>query len=275
MQAAGVKVHRQLVIRTLGVKAQAIASILDNLVDIISEYPINEKEGFYGWRVRHGVIAEILTKYKYNDQEEAFSLFGRIIDNLVLTNNVEIRTLREMCDMKFGVGRIPDRNKQNQLFRKMISLAPGERVPRHRLISNLINAEDFEQAETEIRIFEKELKIDAPVQRYKITLQLRKAEHTKGLMPEDRAALMRDAEVMLEAAIAKFPDDKNLYRSYGEIGLAFLRHTGKWEIYDKAMTALKRLEDKIPDPDITRIIGKIEAIAHRYTRAPLVSTDAA
>lgn len=274
MQAAGVRVHRQLIMRTLGIQAQAISNVLDNLMDIISEYAINEKEGLYGWSVRHSVIAEILTKYKYSDPEESFSLFSKIIENLVLTNNVEVRTLREMCDMRYGIGKIPERKRQNELFRKMISLAPGERVPRHRLISNLINEEQFEQAETEIRIFEKELKLDAPTQRYKIILQLRKAEHTKGLMQEDRATLIREAENMALNAITKYADDKNMYRSYCEIGLAYFRVTGKWEIFDKAMIELNRLEDRIPDPDITRIIKRFDSLAQRYTNRGALAANA-
>ena len=264
MEAAGAKVHRQLVIRTLGINAEAISSILDNMTDIISEFPISEKDGLYAWRVRHSVIAEILTKYKYSDPDEAFSLFRKIIDNLNLTNNVEIRTLREMCDMKSGIGRVPDKNKQNELFRRMISIAPGERVPRHRLISNLIDQEEFEQAETEIRIFEKELRLDAPIHRYKIKLQLRKAEHTKGLMPEDRGTLIMEAANIAQQSVSRYPDDKNMYRGYCDVGLAYLRVTGKWDIYDAAIGQLKHLEDRIPDPDITRIIGRFESIVHRY-----------
>ena len=151
MEASGVKVHRQLVIRTLGIEARSIGGILQDLTDIINEYTLNDKEGIYVWHGRHSVIVDILTAYKFNDQDEYFTLLDRIITNLNLTLNVEVRTLRDLCDMQVGVGRIRDKKKQNVLFRRMISAAPSERVPHHRLIRNLIDQEEYDQAETEIR----------------------------------------------------------------------------------------------------------------------------
>ena len=44
--------------------------------------------------------------------------------------------------------------EQNVLLRKMMSIAPAERVPRHRLIRNLIELNEFDRAETEIRLFQ-------------------------------------------------------------------------------------------------------------------------
>ncbi len=99
MEAAGVKVHRQLIIRTLGIAAQSISGILDNLSDIVSEYTISEREGLYGWRCRHAVIAEIVTKWKFADEDETYRLYESIINNLNPTYELEIRTVRNMCDM--------------------------------------------------------------------------------------------------------------------------------------------------------------------------------
>jgi len=265
MESAGVRVHRQLVIRALGVAATSIAGILDGMSDIITEYSISEKEGIYSWRIRHGVVADIIAKYKYSDPDEAFALFEKIIDNLIPTYDIEIRTMRDICDMK-GIGKLPTKEKQNQLFRKMISNAPGQRVPRHRLISNLLDLESFDQAETEIKIYERELRADSPIQRYKIYLLLRRAQHTPGLLIEDRAALILQAADFAEKGISLYKDDKNIYRSYCEVGLAYLRTTGKWSVYDDAMEEIKGLEERIQDPDITRIIGKIESIAHGYSK---------
>ena len=41
-----------------------------------------------------------------------------------------------------------------------MSIAPSERVPRHRLIRNLIDAGAYDKADTEIRIFEKDFGAD-------------------------------------------------------------------------------------------------------------------
>lgn len=63
MESAGVNVHRQLVVRLLGISAEAVSASLVNLVDIIHEYSISEREGIYGWKGRHPVITDIVTKY--------------------------------------------------------------------------------------------------------------------------------------------------------------------------------------------------------------------
>jgi len=266
MEAAGVKVHRQLVIRTLGIEAEHIASILDNLADIITEYTINERRGLFGWRGRHEVIAETLTSYKFADQEETYNLFERIINNLKPTYDIEVRTIRDMCDMKQGIGRLTDRKRQNYLLRRMISIAPAERVPRHRLIFNLIDQGQLEEAETEIRIFERELGDDAPVLRYKVKLALRRAENAKGILLEHRAAMIRKAASLAEHGIRAYSNDKNVYRTYCEVGLSFLRLTGDWEIYDFAISKAKEAEQTLLDPELRRIIATFEGLAQRIQR---------
>ncbi len=154
------RVHRQLIIRLLGISASSIASLLHNLTDIITEYNINEPLGIYGWRCRHTVISAIVTKYKFQDLEKVIKLFDDVIDKISPTYDIEIRSLRQLCNIESGITRIPDKNEQNRLLRKMMSIAPGERVPRHRLIHNLIDQGYFEKAETGIRLFNKDFGAD-------------------------------------------------------------------------------------------------------------------
>jgi hypothetical protein len=255
-----------LVIRTLGIPASTIASILENLTDIITEYTINEKHGLYGWKGRHEVVVTTLTKYKYASQDESYRLFKTIVENLNPSYDIEIRTIRDMCDMKTGIGRIADRTRQNYLLRRMISLAPGERVPRHRLIWNLIEMGEFEEADRETRIFERELRTDSPLRRYKVKLALRRAERTKGIMNEDRAAIVREAAALAEQAIRIYGNDKNEYQTFCEVGIAFQRLTGNWEIFDSAMSKAKEAEGTLLDPDLRRIISTFEGLAHRIQR---------
>jgi hypothetical protein len=264
MEASGVKVHRQLVIRTLGIAPSSVARILESLTDIVSEYTLSEKDGIYIWHGRHSVVVDILTAYKFNDQGEYFTLIDCIISKLNLTLNVEIRTLRDLCDMHVGIGRITDKKRQNVLFRRMISAAPNERVPRHRLIRNLIDQEEYDQAETEIRIFDKELKSDAPVTRYKVLVHLRRAETTKGIMQEDRGAIVMRAASIAQEALKRYREDKNLYAVYCEAGLAYYKHTGRWNVFDEAMAELKDAENRILDPEVGRLISKYEGVSQRY-----------
>jgi hypothetical protein len=64
----------------------------------------------------------------------------------------------------------------------MSVVAPGERVPRHRLIRNLIESGAFEKAETEIRIFNKDFGPDGPVHRYRVNLMVSRATRMLGIL---------------------------------------------------------------------------------------------
>ncbi|TIS85499.1 SIR2 family protein [Mesorhizobium sp.] len=188
MENAGVHVHRQLVIRLLGISGQYVPQILLNLRDIVSEYDVNDARGIYGWHCRHAVIAEIITRFKFNDISAVIDLFDRVIDNISPTYDIEIRTLRELCNVESGIARIPDREEQNRLLRKMISVAPGERVPRHRLIRNFIDDGAYEKADTEIRLFNNDFGSDGPVHRYRIRLLVARAKNTPKILDEGKRA---------------------------------------------------------------------------------------
>src|SRR6202021_287559 len=92
-----------------------------------------------------------------------------------------------------GIPSTPSKETQNRLLRMMISAAPGERVPRHRLIRNLIASGDYDKAETEIRVFETDFSLDGPVYRYKVDLLVARASKSPGLMREDRVTILEDA----------------------------------------------------------------------------------
>lgn len=264
MEAAGVRVHRQLVIRTVGIQAAQVARYLGDLEGLIEEYTVNERNGIFGWKVRHSVIADIISRYKLSDPDEYYRLLENTIDNLNPAYSIEIMSMNEICDMRKGMGRVFDREKQNILLRKMISKAPRERVPRHRLITNLIKMNEFDAANTEIRIFENELRIDGPVQRYKVQLRVERAKHAKGVLDEDRLAMVREAASLAEAGIERFSDDKNLYSVYLEAGVAYYRYAGSREVFDRAIQAAKSAYDRILDPDLRQTIMKFERIEQRF-----------
>jgi hypothetical protein len=259
METAGVKVHRQLLIRLLRIPASTIAAALDRLTDIISEYSIDEKEGIYGWRARHGVIADIVTRYKFSDIDKIVELFERVISNLRPTYDIEVRTIRELCNIDTGIPRIPNRETQNRLLRMMMSVAPGERVPRHRLIRNLIEAGDYEKAETEIRVFERDFSVDGPVYRYKVNLLVSRAVNAPGLMNEDRIKILEDGRELALVAISRFPHNKALLAAYADLGIEYYRRTGSYVYFDEAMNYLRIADEALGDPDLSRMIA-------RYTR---------
>jgi len=116
MESAGINVHRQLVVRLLGIPATDIAASLARMIDIIHEYTVSDREGIYGWRGRHPVITDIITKYKMTDEKEFYRLFEDVIDNLVPTYDIEIRTIKQLCAFQSGISRLPDKHLRNRLY---------------------------------------------------------------------------------------------------------------------------------------------------------------
>jgi len=256
MESIGVQVHRQMVMRLIGIESSDIPAVLKNLEDIIHEISVNEREGIFAWRGRHPVIAGIVTRYKFSDKDELIALLHRVVDNIQPTYEIEIRTLRELCDPTTGIGRITDKSKQNVLLRKMMSIAPGERVPRHRLIHNLIKMGEHDQAETEIRIFCKDFRLDGVVARFKIMLQVARATKTEGLLKEDRETILRDAADLVTSLIDRFPQAVKLVTAYCEVGVEFFRLTGSHEIIDAAVAESKAAEARTGDPEVTKLVGR-------------------
>ncbi|WFU53617.1 SIR2 family protein [Bradyrhizobium pachyrhizi] len=256
METAGVRIHRQLLIRILRIPAQTIAAALDRLTDIVSEYDIEPKDGIFGWRTRHPVIAAIVTRFKFSDIAKVIDLFDLVIDNLSPTYDIEIRTIRELCNVDTGIPRLPEKDVQNRLYRKLMSLAPSERVPRHRLIRNLIGAGAYEKAETEIRIFEKDFGADGPVYRYKVQLLLARAVRVPGILPEDRLQILDSAREMALLGISRFPLNKTLLTAYADVGVEYYRRTSSYAYFDEAIEMLKNAEERLGDPDVSRIISR-------------------
>ena len=258
MESAGIRVHRQLVVRLLGITADAIPSILSGLVGIVSEYEVNRREGIYGWKVRHDVIAAIIARYKFYDLQQQIELFSNVIDNISPTYDIEVRTIRELCNMETGLSRIPDKAVQNNLLRRMMSIAPGERVPRHRLIRNLISLGEFEKAETEIRIYQKDFKREAPIDRYKILLLIARATETNGLLQSDRMVILEQARELAASAAERYDGNKYVMGAYCEVGVHAFKVSGTHTIFDEAMSVLRKAETRLGDPDITKMVVRFE-----------------
>jgi hypothetical protein len=151
-------------------------------MDVIHEEDESVRDGVFTWKTRHSVIAGIIAKFKFSDIGKTIDIFDKVIENINPTFDIEIRTIRELCNIESGLPRIPNKSDQNRLLRKMMSVAPGERVPRHRLIRNLIQQGDFEKADTEIGIFNKDFGADGPVFRYRVNLMVARAKRTPGIL---------------------------------------------------------------------------------------------
>lgn len=257
LQSAGVMVHRQLVIRLLNIPADHISAVLASLSDVVVEKSIDIRQGIYGWIGRHQVISEIISQYKFSDQGLLYELLVRVVEQTSPTYHVEVRSLRELCNSAFGVPRLTDRNQQNVILRMMMSVVPGERVPRHKLIRNLIALGEFEEAATEIRIFEKDFREDGPVSRYKIDLMVARAETSQGLLREDRVAILRDAQDYAVSALQRFGDNKYVIYAYAQLGIRWYKFTGDTDVFDAALDELRKAEERMGDPEISTMIARL------------------
>ena len=129
MESAGVRVHRQLVIRLVGIPPMQIAALLAGLSDIIHEQTVDAREGIYAWRGRHRVIMDIIAQHKYYTENKRFDLFTKVIDCISPTYDIEIRTIRELCNVETGLATLSDRREQNLLLRKMLSRHQENKFP--------------------------------------------------------------------------------------------------------------------------------------------------
>ncbi len=267
LEAAGARVHRQLVIRVLGVQPDKIRSLLDLLEGLVEEYDIKPADGLYGWATRHEVIAQTISRWKFADDNELFSLFVRVVSSLNPTVWLELRTIRDICGPEFGIGRLIDHTRQISLFESLIKLAPGERVPRHRLISKLLFLGQLEAAAQAIRAAEEAVGFDSPINRFKIRLLLRRAETTEGILEEDRRAMLLEAQRLAITGITRLPQEKYAYIAYSEVGLAFADRTGQTEILDDAIRRMRDAADRILDPELTDAFRSVERTRRRFSES--------
>jgi hypothetical protein len=163
-----------------------------------------------------------------------------------------------LCSVESGIPILPNLADQNTLLRKMISVAPGERVPRHRLIRNLIDLGEFERAEAEIRLFQNDFKLDGPTVRYQVTLATARAIRSPGLLREDRIVLLDKARQIAESAVSKYRMNLAMLIAYCDLGIETAKMTGSVVVFDEAISELREAEDRIGDPEISGIISRME-----------------
>jgi hypothetical protein len=191
-------------------------------------------------------------------------LLRRIVGSLNPAVYIEMRTVRDLCSEQ-GIGRINDATRRIELYQALISIAPGERIPRHRLIGELLRLDDINGAEYAIKAEEKEVGIDSPINRYAVRLAVRRAFVTTGIMDEDRRALMYQAADLALKGIDKNRDDKYSYFAYGDVGLALVETFGEVRILDDAIARMRTPAEFILDSHFTTALTRLEQDRQRIT----------
>ena len=140
----------------------------------------------------------------------------------------------------------------------MISVAPNERVPRHRLIRNLIRQGRFADADAEIRVFENDLGLDGPVRRHRIRLSLERIAADLDMPFEDKLASLATVLNSTELIIKKSGENIQNMSLYSDVVIDHFNHSGQYEVIDKARESLRTAERNVGDPELTNLIGRFE-----------------
>lgn len=258
LEVSGAHVHRQLIIRLLGIQADTLKGMLGLLEGLVDEYDIKPADGLYGWRTRHEVIAATLSRYKYSEQDELRRLLRNVVEQINPAIWLERQTISQICNADFGIKRLSQQSDRIELYRALVEKAPGERVPRHRLISELLAAERLDDVEAEIRLALGAVGLDSPIHRSRTRVTVKRAQRIPGLLVEDRIALVKEARRLAYEGVRRFPDDKYSYSVFEEIGWAHYDLTQSVEYLDEAIDMMRRGFDLILDPDLGDRLHKLE-----------------
>lgn len=263
LEALGARVHRQLIMRILNMEAGGLMSVLSQLTGIVSEFDIRARDGLYGWETRHHVVASTIAKYKYSQQSELDDLFERLIESINPSVRLEVETARALCTEEYGIERLSDGRRQVELLQKVVSLLPGESIPRHRLIRRLIDQDRLDEASYELRRALDEIRLNPVLARYEVLLLVRKSDLTPGLMDEDRIAILLDAEAKAAQIISRYPDDMHGYRIAGDVATKLAQRQGDISALQSIIAQTLQAEKRILDPSLADVRRKMETELRR------------
>lgn len=263
LEAVGTRVHRQLLMRMLGIGASEVNSALNGLTGIVDEYDIRPREGIYGWSTRHLVIARIITEYKFSNYDELEKLFDHIISNINPAVNIELQSVRDLCDREHGIGRLNTTEVRQRLYERLIETASGERVPWHRLVAERLEYGSIEDAEITLRNAVETVGPDGPLDRFKVRILLRRAGETKGISAGDRLALVRKAYETAETCVRNHPNDKFAYRSLCDVAVELVKKGESPYILDEAIAKMRFASEEILDPEMDQALSRFERLRAR------------
>lgn len=269
IDATGGQVHRQLVLSILSVDASTVSALLNSLEGVVDEYDIRPDEGIYGWHTRHRVISQTIARYKYADINERAGLIERAIRAANPALWIDRKLLVDLCDRDFGIESLKDTGEQIRLYNLIIAIAPGERVPRHRLVAHYLYDDQLDLAEQALRAAETDVSLDPPLSRYKVRLAIRRARTLPGVLEEDRYAMLLEAEQLALEGIRRFRNDKYAYFAYAEVAIAMYEVTERPDLIDNAKAHLRSALDRLLDPQLGERLDELER------RWPTATTNSA
>jgi hypothetical protein len=145
-----------------------------------------------------------------------------------------------------------------KLYRSLVALAPGERIPWHRLIRELLNEGELEDTEYVIRNAVEAAGADSPIERYKVRLLLVRAEKTPKISDDDRLALIRRAHELALSNVRRYKWDKFSYYTLCDVAVQLVTRGEPAQILADAIKDAREAAERIFDPDIPRRIRRYE-----------------
>ncbi len=265
LETCGRHVHRQMVLRVSDVSIDVLHEALEALEGVVFEAEREERvEPIYTWKTRHPRIAAIIAESKFSR-----AMRRTLIENTIRTINPSSRVERQfaaqLCNSELGIESF-EREQQTEMYRMLSDALPGERVPRHRLIRNLIKQKKFGEAELAISEA-RDMKInDSVIYRYDVELDVKRAENLAFLEHQDRINLLESAIDKARTSISRRPDDMYNYRSFCDVGLALAVESGLLGEFEESVTTLLEAYDRLGDRLMLEWIGKYQSELTRLRR---------
>ncbi|WP_344814783.1 SIR2 family protein [Microlunatus aurantiacus] len=253
VEAAFGKPSRQLILETLGLSWQNIEDILKSTRGIIVQRLVDRKDEVYSWSTRHPVIADVISRYKWFEQDELYTALDTLIDNMNAAQLLDRQLIPHLCDSKNAIGRIEDPMDRIQLFSKLTKLSTN-RVPHHRIIAtNLFTLGDLEATQRSIQHAESRVGIDSPIHRYKVLLKVQRGlQLRRELSTDDYLAILYDAWSMAWTGIDGWPENKYSYLTLADVAEAIYSTSGRSERLLEAQEALQNAYEQILDTELLR-----------------------
>ncbi len=265
LEASGRHVHRQMVLRLCELEYGEIAEILDYFDGVLIEFERDSRvEGAYVWKTRHPKIAAIIAESKFSTKEK-IDIFENIIRTINPASKIERQFCAVLCSSEIGIESLA-KSDQTQIYQLLCDALPGERVPRHRLIRNLIREKRFGEAEIAIAESRDSRINDSVIFRYDVDLNVAKAEHLDFLDANDKNNLLETAVGKATNSVSRRPQDMHNYDSLCKASLAYALNGGDHEIFYSSVETLKAAFQEIGDELMVTWIAKYESEAARLRR---------
>jgi hypothetical protein len=99
---------------------------------------------------------------------------------------------------------------------------------------------------------------------FKPRLSLQRSQVTKGIMEEDRHAMLLDAQRLALDGIDSYPNSKFSYQIYGDVGIAMARRHGETHILDDAIAQMEGAIPTLLDPELENGIRTLQRVRREF-----------